>query len=149
MVFGLCGVWPGVQLCNLDMMFSACTKISYKAPWGCGVCRSRGLPGCQGPPRFIVSCFFCSSLSWLVQGRCFRSEWLLECRVFLSVPTSWCWRLNGALWVGDKEAGSQSAVQKRQGLFVCFSKDLDSAAWGAGMDCSWVAGHAKSFRLLK
>ena len=119
MVFGLCSVWPGVQLCNLDMMFSACTKISYKAPWGCGVCRSRGLPGCQGPPGFIVSCFFCSSLPWLVQGRCFRSEWLLGCRVFLSVPTSWCWRLNGAAWVGGKEAGSQSAVQKRQGLFVC------------------------------
>lgn len=77
---------------------------------------SRGLPDCLGPPGVIVSCFFCSSLPWLVQGKCFRSEWLLGCRVFLSVPNSWCWRLNGAAWEGGK--GSRKPIcYAEKGLF--------------------------------
>lgn len=109
------------------------TKISYQGPMGLwGAQHPEGFPGCQGPPGFIYSCCFNYSLLWLVQGTCLRIEWLSGCRVFMT--NSWCWRLNGASWVGCD--GSRKPIWCVEGTALfppCPPppKEFDSAAWGS------------------
>lgn len=65
---------------------------------------------------------------------------LPECAQQLVLEVKWC-------CMGGCQGKQEANLLCRKG-FV-FSKDLDSAVWGAGVDCGWVTGHAKSFRLLK
>lgn len=117
MVFGLCSVWPGVQLCNLDMVFSECTKISYKAPWGCGVCSIQRASWLSRSTRGYSLLFLLLQPALACSRKCFRSEWLLGCRVFLSVPNSWCWRLNGAAWEEGVKGSRKPICCAEKGLF--------------------------------
>jgi hypothetical protein len=146
------GVWVVQWLAVTWISCTEYTKISYQGPMGLwGAQHPEGFPGCQGPPGFIYSCCFNYSLLWLVQGTCLRIEWLSGCRVFMT--NSWCWRLNGASWVGCD--GSRKPIWCVEGtaLFPPCPPHPKRIWFCSVGELVWtVAGvtrHAKSFRFWK
>lgn len=141
MAFGLRRGWPGVHLCNLDVLCRVHQNFLYRPRGAGGVC-TLALPAPRGTltgevHQGLISCSFdqglcClrgkgSSAGWVSDS---GSAWVVANRLCLEVK--WC-------CMGGK-AGSQAGVWRRQSCLLSLMSRMHGGL---------VIGHAKSFRLFK